>query len=124
MAASNIVKVDASGLQPQATAVPGGLEVQFLENGVPVGTPTLLPAPDGAVVVDPEITPLTHGGFVVTWLDAESHAQTANFAVFDAAGALVTDQVVSPGFATDVEAAALPNGGFVMLDAQGDLFGQ
>jgi hypothetical protein len=90
----------------------------------PTGATTTLAAPTGARVLDPEVTDLTTGAFVVAWRDAFSHSLQANYAVFDPAGQLLTEAGVGNGFTSDLEVVATPGGGFVLADADADLFGQ
>ena len=82
----------------------------------------LTAGPAGASIVDPEITALTGGGSVVTWLSAYSHGLRAHYAVLDSHGNVLANATAS-NTATTVEAVALPNGGFDLALAQSNLFG-
>ncbi len=73
-------------------------------------------------MVDAEAASLSGGGVVVTYMTADSHSLVADYAVFDRLGELVADGAIS-GYSTAVTAIPLANGGFVLADAQSDLFG-
>ena len=110
--------------QAVLTSTASGLDVEFLSaNGQVVGPLTLLAVPAGASIADPEATQLSGGGYVVTWLAAESHAVAGDYAVFNAQGALLGNQSVG-AYTTGLEAIAAPDGGFALARAQSDLFGQ
>lgn len=81
-------------------------------------------APSGERIADARLTLLQHGGAVVTWLDTFSHTLQANYAVFDREGHLLAQAETGNGYSTDFEAVALPGGGFLLADAESDLFGE
>lgn len=106
---------------PSATVAvtPTELDVT-LANGAVAALPVTMA---GATVVDPEATALANGGEVITWIEAFSHSLQAHYAVLDSSGHVVADAAYGAGYSTSFEAVALKGGGFVIADAESDLFG-
>jgi hypothetical protein len=72
----------------------------------------------------PEITPLTGGGFVVSWVSPFSHSQAGDFAVYGASGGFQNGGEVGNGYITGFSAIAMQSGDYALFTALGSLFGQ
>lgn len=99
------------------------LKAQLFNNlGAPVGTEFLVNSESNRAQSDPSVTPLTGGGFVVTWVTEDTAQDGSGYAIkaqaFDATGVKVDDEFLvnteATGYQTSPQVSGLSDGSFVI----------
>jgi Ca2+-binding RTX toxin-like protein len=107
-------------VSPFSGGYPDGYEVSgqlFAANGTPLSAKFIVNQSQAGSHGDPEVTALSGGGFVVTWV-VNGQGAGIKAQVYDASGAaigsnfMVSDLV--PGYQSQPDVAALPWGGFLI----------
>jgi hypothetical protein len=94
---------------------------RFAGTGRPLGPLVRISPPDDPTAADPAVTPLVGGGFVTTWSVPLGASLPARAAVFDASGALRARPTVAGDVVTALSTIPLPDGGFALFSARGDV---